>query len=285
MPLNLDAVGAVSEPVERSWDSNDSLLYAVGVGAGSLDPFGLELEFTTENSKNVEQQVLPTYGVLLGSAGGGLAALGTWDWANFLVAGIGIELAGPLPVEGTVSVTSEVMALYDKGNAAVAVLDFKAVDAVSHEHRFTLHRSWFIGGEGGWGGDRGPSGIPNQPPDREPDHQVAYSTRPDQGLTYRLNGDRNPLHSDPEFAKQAGFPTPILHGLCTFGFVGRALLHTLCGSDPARFLSMDARLSKPVFAGDTLTTSMWVDGDSAVFRTKTDRGEAVLDGGLCRFRP
>ena len=98
-----------------------------------------------------------------------------------------------------------------------------------------------------------------------------------------MSGDRNPLHSDPTFAKAAGFDRPILHGLCTYGFTGRALLHQLCGSDPARFKSMEARFSKPVFPGDTLTVSTWVDGDQAVFRTETDRGDVVIDSGLCRF--
>ena len=104
--------------------------------------------------------------------------------------------------------------------------------------------SAFIRGEGGCGGDRGPSGPQNVPPERAPDHSVTYQTRPDQALLYRLSGDRNPLHSDPKFAAMAGFDRPILHGLCTYGFTGRALLHTLCGSDPARFTA-DGRAASP----------------------------------------
>jgi acyl dehydratase len=143
----------------------------------------------------------------------------------------------------------------------------------------------FIRGEGGWGGDRGPSGPKNVAPDRAPDHEVTYVTRPDQALTYRLSGDRNPLHADPEFAKAAGFPKPILHGLCTYGFTGRALLHSLCGSDPARFTSMAARFSKPVYPGDALTVKMWVDGGEAIFRTETQNGDVVIDQGLATFTP
>ena len=113
---------------------------------------------------------------------------------------------------------------------------------------------------------------------------MTYSTRPDQALLYRLSGDRNPLHADPKFAAAAGFERPILHGLCTFGFTGRALLHTLCGSDPERFVSMSARFSKPVLPGQDLTVSMWVEGDGeAMFRTSTDAG-VVLDGGKLQFR-
>jgi acyl dehydratase len=155
----------------------------------------------------------------------------------------------------------------------------KSVHAETGEPIFTTRMQAFIRGEGGWGGDRGPSGSENTPPDRAPDHSVTYQTRADQALTYRLSGDRNPLHSDPEFAKMAGFPRPILHGLCTYGFTGRALLHTLCGSDPSRFKRMDVRFSKPVFPGDELTVHMWVDGNVALFRTETQNGDTVIDQG------
>ena len=113
---------------------------------------------------------------------------------------------------------------------------------------------------------------------------VTYATRPDQALLYRLSGDRNPLHSDPVFAKRAGFDKPILHGLCTYGFTGRGLLHMVCGSDPLRFGSMRARFSKPTMPGDTLTISVWDIGAEAAgfyrFRTETQRGETVIDAGL-----
>jgi acyl dehydratase len=136
----------------------------------------------------------------------------------------------------------------------------------------------FIRGAGGWGGERGPSAR-SAPPERAPDDTVAYTTRPDQALLYRLNGDRNPLHSDPSFAARGGFDTPILHGLCTYGFTGRALLHTLCGSDPARFVSMSGRFSQPVLPGQTLTVSIWRTGPGrAAFLTASDTG-TVIDGG------
>ena len=124
-------------------------------------------------------------------------------------------------------------------------------------------------------------------PSCEPDEVVSYATRSDQALLYRLSGDRNPLHSDPAFAKRAGFDRPILHGLCTYGFTGRALLHAVCGSDPARFGAMRARFSRPTMPGDTLSISVWDIGDSARgtyrFRTETQRGETVIDGGLFRL--
>jgi acyl dehydratase len=196
-----------------------------------------------------------------------------------------IELHGPIPVEGTVRTTGRITGIYDKGSGAVIATESTSVDAQTGEPRFTTRSSAFIRGEGGFGGDRGPSGPKNVAPDRDADHVVSYETRADQALLYRLSGDRNPLHSDPEFAKMAGFDRPILHGLCTYGFTGRALLHSLCGSDPARFRSMEARFSKPVFPGDTLTVRMWITGDGeAVFRTETQNGDVVIDQGRATFQ-
>jgi acyl dehydratase len=283
MPINPDAVGSEGEPTERSWNSKDALLYAVGVGAGGLDPTGKELEFTTENSKDVQQKVLPTFAVIIGGGGGGMRNIGTFNPAMLVHGEQAIELNGPIPVEGKVRTVGKVTGIYDKGSGAVIASESTSVDAATGEPRFTTRSAVFIRGEGGFGGDRGPSGPKNVAPDRNPDQVVTYETRPDQALTYRLSGDRNPLHSDPEFAKMAGFETPILHGLCTYGFTGRALLHTLCGSDPAKFKSMEARFSKPVFPGDSLTVKMWIDGNEAIFRTETQRGDIVIDQGRATF--
>jgi acyl dehydratase len=162
-------------------------------------------------------------------------------------------------------------------------METRAVDAASGEPMFDTTMSAFIRGEGGWGGDRGPSGPQNVPPDRAPDQSVSYTTKPDQALIYRLSGDRNPLHSDPSFAALAGFDRPILHGLCTFGFTGRALLHAICEGDPSRFKAMDGRFSSPVFPGESLTVNMWVDGDEAVFQTAGEDGRIVLDAGKLEF--
>ena len=281
MPINHDAANAdPGPPSERSWTSKDALLYAVGVGAGSIDPTGAELEFTTENSKDVKQRVLPTFAVIVGM---GVGDVGPFDMAMLVHGEQAIELHREIPVEGKLLTTARVVAVYDKGSAAVVVHEATSVDADTGEPVMTTRNSMFIRGEGGRGGDRGPSGPRNAAPDREPDSVVTYQTRPDQALTYRLSGDRNPLHSDPEFAKLAGFDRPILHGLCTYGFTGRALLHTLCGSDPARFKSMEGRFSKPVYPGDALTVKMWVDGGEAIFRTETQNGDVVFDQGRCTF--
>jgi acyl dehydratase len=133
------------------------------------------------------------------------------------------------------------------------------------------------------GGARGPAGGATGAPERAPDHSVTVQTRHDQALLYRLSGDRNPLHSDPAFAAMGGFDRPILHGLCTYGFTGRALLHELCGSDPARFKGMDARFSSPVMPGEALTVNAWLDGDGAIFQTTGQDGRVVIDNGRVTF--
>jgi len=290
MGLNPDAVGATSEPFERSWDSKDALLYALGVGAGTLDPTGFELDLTTENSVGVTQRVLPTFTTIVGQGGGALTSIGDFDPAMLVHGEQAIRLHGEIPTEGTVSITTKVAGMYDKGSAGLVVLESESRHAGSGELAFTNRTTLFIRGAGGFGGPRNPEGdaesaLAAEPlPSREPDEVVSYATRADQALLYRLSGDRNPLHSDPTFAKRAGFDRPILHGLCTYGFTGRALVHTVCGSDPARFGAMRARFSKPTMPGDTLTISVWDIGDAVPgayrFRTETQRGETVIDAGL-----
>ncbi len=277
MPLNPDAVGTKGEPVEVSWDSKDCLLYAVGIGAGTE-----ELAFTTENTNGVDQQVFPTFPVVIGwGRGSAMGNIGSFNPAMLVHGQQSVTLHRPIPVEGTASIQGEITGMYDKGKAAVVVSAETAT--MDGAPLYTKTMSAFIRGEGGWGGDRGPSGPQNVPPDRAPDHSVTYQTLPDQALVYRLSGDRNPLHSDPAFAAMGGFDRPILHGLCTYGFTGRALLHTLCGSDPARFHHIEGRFTSPVLPGEALTVDMWQTGDGeAVFTTAVD-DRLVIDQGLLRF--
>jgi acyl dehydratase len=284
MPIDPGVVGSSIGPFEASWASKDCLLYALGVGAGVLDPTGFELEFTSENSQSLTQRVLPTFPVVVAS---GLMELslkvGSFNPAKLVHGEQSVTLHAPLPVEGRVNSVSTITGIYDKGSGAVIAIETVATDAADGRRLWTTTGSAFIRGEGGFGGDRGPSGRPAFPK-RPPDHTVTYQTRPDQALLYRLSGDRNPLHSDPKFAALGGFEKPILHGLCSFGFTGRALLHTFCGSDPDRFVSMAARFSEPVVPGQALAVSMWeAGGGRALFRTATDSG-VVIDSGQLEYK-
>ncbi len=290
MALNPEAVGSISEPAERSWTSKDALLYALGVGAGGLDPTGFELDFTTENSEGIAQRVLPTFTTIVGQGGGARASIGDFDPAMLV--------HGEQEFGCTVRSRPTAPSRSPRRWRACTTRD-RLASSCSKASRGTRSRASSRSppaprcssvGQGGFGGPRNPEGdeesaLAAEPlPTREPDEVVTYATRPDQALLYRLSGDRNPLHSDPTFAKRAGFDRPILHGLCTYGFTGRALLHAVCASDPARFGAMRARFSKPTMPGDTLTISVWDLGDQSKgsyrFRTETQRGETVIDAGL-----
>jgi len=212
-------------------------------------------------------------------------SLGDFDRARLVHAEQAFELHRPLPVAGTVNTVSTVTGIYDKGSGALVVTENVASDAATGEPLVTSRSSAFIRGEGGFGGERG-TDQPWERPDREPDYQVVQETRPEQALIYRLSGDRNPLHVDPKFAARGGFSQPILHGLCTYGVTGRALLHGLCDSDPARFRSMSGRFSRPVLPGEPLTVSAWrQDGsDTALFQTTKQDGTVVIDRGRLQVR-
>ncbi len=277
MPVDPGAVGLKGKTVRRSWTSKDALLYALGVGAG-VD----ELAFATENTKDTPQRVLPTMAVVLGGGGVPFNKIGTFNPALMLHGAQAIELYDEIPPDGEIESTGQIGAIWDKGSGASVELISECVDVATGKPLFKTTMTAFLRGEGGFGGERGPAST-FELPERKPDHEVRYETRIDQPLIYRLSGDRNPLHSDPSFAKLGGFDRPILHGLCTYGFTGRALLHTLCAGDPAHFKSMQGRFSKPVMPGDELTISMWVDAGTCQFQTKNQDGDVVFDQGVTNF--
>jgi acyl dehydratase len=274
MPLDPKAVGLEGTPSERSWSKTDAMLYALGVGCGVH-----ELEFSTEKN----QQVLPTFAVIAGMGGIPFDKIGTFDF-RFLVHGEqGFEVFGPIPPSGKVRTKGRVASIVDKGKAGVVTFECESTNLETGNVLFKNRMTAFIRGAGGFGGDPGPKPAPFELPSRRADHEVTYQTREDQALIYRLSGDMNPLHSDPDLAKVAGFPKPILHGLCTYGFTGRALLSALCKNDTARFRSMEGRFSKPVYPGEAVTVKMWVDGQTALFQTVNPAGDVVLDQGRFGF--
>ena len=207
MAIDPSAVGVKGEPSKRSWTSKDALLYAVGIGAG-LD----DLKFATENTKDVAQKVYPTFAVIIGGGGIPMNKVGSFNPALMVHGEQGIELLGEIPADGEIESVGECTAIYDKGSAAVLEFASESKNLQTGEVILRTRTSLFCRGEGGFGGERGENSK-IEFPDRSPDHQIVYQTRDDQALIYRLSGDRNPLHSDPSFAKMGGFDRPILHGL------------------------------------------------------------------------
>ena len=276
--ISSDLVGMTFEPVPFSWDSKDVMLYAVGVGA---KPEG-ELEFVYEGKV---PRVLPTYAVIPGMFSmGGLVSNVDINLAMLLHGEQSITLHREIPPEAKVKVTGRISEVWDKGKAAV--IGSEGIVEDEKGLLLTTKATLFIRGAGGFGGERGPStqGV-NVPPDRKPDHVVEDVTRPEQGAVYRLSGDRNPIHIDPDFAKMAGFEKPFVHGLCTYGFVGRAILKALCGGDPARFLHFEARFADQVYFGDTIITKIWKTGDGeAIVQAETQKGNVVLSQARAKYR-
>jgi acyl dehydratase len=290
MAIDPSAVGAVTEPVLFEWTDRDTLLYALGVGAGTDD-----LAFTTENSHDIPQQVLPTYAVICCPAFGAAGLVGKFNWALLLHGSQTIHLHAPLPPAGKLSVVSEVADIQDKGEGknAILVLRGRGTDPESGKLIAETLTTLVIRSEGGFGGSPGQRPIAPEFPDREPDARIALPTREDQALIYRLSGDRNPLHSDPWFARElAGFPKPILHGLCSYGVAGRALVAELGQGTAANVTSIASRFTSPVFPGETLTTLIWrTEPGKAVFRTEASSPDGadgadtrvVLDDGAVEY--
>ena len=289
MSIDLDAVGRRHARGPIPWSSSQSLLYALGVGAGG-GPHG-ELAFTTENSHGTPQQVLPTFAAVLAMRDGDsnlgdvmnlLRGVGDVPLAAILHGEQAVTLHGALPVAGTASATGYISAIYDKGPNAVVESVVELRNAGSGELLAETVSSLVVRGAGGFGGEPGATPAWSAP-EGPADITLTYPTRPDQALLYRLSGDRNPLHSDPWFARSAGLQQPILHGLCTYGFAGRALLHEVCGGDPDLFGSMSARFTSMVVPGDTLDIAVWRRTEGAVFRASVgDR--VVLDRGTFHLR-
>jgi acyl dehydratase len=269
------AIGAELPEVEFSWTPSDVLLYHLALGAGPDD-----LRYVLEDRLHV----LPTFGVVAPN-------FRIFEPPAVRFPGIEIDLAKvlhgtqaitvhrPVPVSGKAIARPRIADVWDKGKAAVIVQE-ATVSEPDGTPLWTTRSSMYARGEGGFGGSRGPSEKP-EIPDRTPDHVIDTPTLPQQALLYRLCGDRNPLHADPDFAAAAGFPQPILHGLCTWGMVGKAVVDAVFGGDVTRLRSYSARFAGVVFPGETLRTRVWSVGhELAMSVSVVDRGTEVLTGIL-----
>jgi acyl dehydratase len=280
MTISYEKLLALKIPeVEHSYTDKDTILYALGVGVGHdpLDPD--QLPFVYE--KNL--QALPTFAAVLGYPGFWARELDTGiDWVKLVNGEQGVTLHRPLAPAGTVIGRTRILEAIDKGagKGALVYTERTVTDKDSGALIATVTQTSFCRGDGGFGGPPREAPPTHPIPERSPDAVCDLATRPEQALIYRLSADRNPLHADPEIAKAAGFPRPILHGLATFGIVGHALLRTMCDYDPTRLTAINARFSGPVFPGETLRTEIWSDGTVASFRSRVvERDVLAINNG------
>ena len=256
------AIGAELPPIPFSWTPSDVLLYHLGVGAGGRPGDQTDLGALRYTLDDEHLQVLPSFGIVaptfhmtdpppLDLPGCDINLTQVVHGAQ------SISVTGPLPTSGTATLTRRITDVWDKGSAAVIWQEGTAVSA-SGDELWTVRSSIFVKGEGGWGGNRGDT-VKTELPARTPDAITSYAVSPQQALLYRLCGDRNPLHADPAFAKGAGFPAPILHGLCTYGIVLREVTDLVLGGDTAAVGSFSARFAGVVFPGETIHIDTWDD--------------------------
>ncbi len=281
MPIDPDvAIGAQLPDRTFSWESSDVLLYHLGIGAGSRPGDSLNpaaLRYTLDND---DLQVLPSFGIVAPTFHETdpppLDLPGCDISLSQVVHGSQeIEVAAPLPTFGSAVLRTRITDVWDKGKAAVIWQEGQALSAEG-DALWTVRSSIFVRGEGGWGGDRGTS-VKVEVPDRGPDCDASYDVTPQQAMLYRLCGDRNPLHADPEFAKAAGFPAPILHGLCSYGIVLRTVTDELFGGDVAKVRGFNARFAGVVFPGETIRVRGW-HADEGVVVEATVAGTGDRDG-------
>jgi len=271
MPIDAaKAIGAELPEVSFDWSSSDVLLYHLAIGA-------VDLRYTLDND---HLQVLPSFGIVAPSfheSNPPTLDLPGCDinLAQVLHGSQAVEVHAPIPTSGSATLRTRITDVWDKGKAAVIV---QQADAVADDGTslWTATSTIFVRGEGGWGGDRGPSSSA-EVPDRAPDATATYDVTPQQALLYRLCGDRNPLHADPEFAAKAGFPAPILHGLCTWGIVLREATESMLGGDAAAVRSFAARFAGVVFPGETLAINLWDEGDRILMNATVADRPALSD--------
>lgn len=279
-PLNLEKLRAYRVPSARdSYDARDAILYALGTGAGLTDAVD-ETDLVFER----RLKVLPTLALVLGTPGFWLMdPKAGIDWLHVLHGEQSLRLYRPLEPNGELIGETRIGEVGDKRPGKPALFHaYRTLKTPGGSLVAELSELWVVRGAGGFGGERAlPQQRPVTMPNRAPDAVLDLPTSPQQAMLYRLSGDRNPLHVDPETARKAGFERPILHGLSTMGLVGRALVHLCCGGDPDRLSSLSVRFTAPVLPGDNIRTEIWREGDEILFRARVpERQEIVIDGGV-----
>ena len=281
MSLDYERLMGLKRDGDRfKYTDRETMLYAIGIGMGAdpLDKNELPFVFEQPALKTVPSMATVLTRIpLLKDCG--------YDYTKVVHGEQRLTLHRPLPAEGELVASARVTAAYDKGagKGAVIYTETAARSAADGQAMFTLHSVTFARGDGGFGGPPGSGPAPHTLPERRPDVTVTLATRKDQALFYRLSGDRNPLHADPELARRVGFRAPILHGLCTYGVACRAILQTVAAYDHTRIVGFDVRFSAPVYPGESIATDLWVDGKTVSFRCRVaERGDnLVINNGRC----
>jgi acyl dehydratase len=280
MPMNYDHLMSLKRTGDKfSYTDRETMLYAIGIGMGR-DPYDEnELPYVFEKA---ELKTVPTMATVLTR----MAVLkdSGFDYTKVVHGEQRLTLDRPLPAQAELVADARVTEAYDKGpgKGAVIYTETKVRSAADNKPMFTLNSTTFARGDGGFGGPAGSGPEPHVLPERKPDLTVTLETRKDQALLYRLNGDRNPLHADPELAKRVGFPVPILHGLCTYGTACRAILQSVAKYDHRKITGFDVRFSSPVYPGESIATDMWIDGRIVSFRCRIpERNVTVINNGKC----
>jgi acyl dehydratase len=280
MPLNADKLLALDIPdVEHTYGAKDCILYALGLGLGQDPTDEQQLAFVYE--KNLK--VLPTFPVVQGYSAYTFRRpeLGI-TWTHVVHGEHAVRLHAPIAPEGAVVGCSRILDVIDKGEGKGALIysERKILDKTSGALLATINQTTFCRADGGFGGDKRETPAPHALPARAPDLSCDLATRPETALIYRLSGDVNPLHAEPAFARAAGYPRPILHGLATFGVAGHALLKTVCDYDPSRLTAMAGRFSAPVYPGEAIRTEIWRDGNVVSFRARAvERDVIAINNG------
>ena len=283
MGFNRDRVAdLVFPPITQTPSARDCQLYALSVGL-CQDPMDRrELPFVYEPGL----RVMPTMAAVLCTPGHWVAdpALGI-DADRVLHGEQAVRFHRPIPVGQPLTGRSRIVGVWDKGlgKGALLALKCEATDAAGSA-LWTVHRTAYLRGEGGYGGAVQPHQVQWQAPERAPDATCDIPTTGQQALLYRLNGDLNPVHADPDIAAAAGFARPILHGLCSYGIAGCALLRTVCNHDETRMGALSVRFSAPAYPGDTIRTRLWREDGRALFTCHAlERDVQIITNGIMEF--
>jgi acyl dehydratase len=275
-----DTLAIQSDPVLSRYEEKDTILYALGIGMAQDPLNSRELAFVYEKALSV----VPTMSAIFSTGAGKIIADSEVNFGMLLHGEQRLQVHRPLPPRGSITTSARCLSVVDKGVRRGALLNIESTiaDASSNDLYATIVMTLFCRGDGGFNGPTQGALVPHEVPTRAPDREVALSTRPDQALIYRLNGDRNPLHCDLQIARLAGFERPILHGLCTYGFACRAVLQAYCDYDSAKIQSFDVRFASPVYPGETIITRMWKDGAVVSFEcSAAERAVTVIRNGRC----